>query len=111
AGSSGQTSGVKGVHPSMLYTLSIAGSLSLDFDGPRLDVSFVDTNGWTRDHFSIVKGAATPKIADNATNGFVEGAISFPLSPVAPEQMTRLCTVPSSERETLLGIFRTTTNA
>src|SRR6185369_15144595 len=79
AGSSGQTSGAKGVHPSMLYTLSIAGSLSLDFDGPRLDVSFVDTNGWTRDHFSIVKGAAIPKIADNATNGFVEGAISFPL--------------------------------
>jgi hypothetical protein len=112
AGSSGQTSGVKGVHPSMLYTLSIAGSLSLDFDGPRLDVSFVDTNGWTRDHFSIVKGAATPNIASSAgSNGFGEGAISFPLSPVAPEQMTRLCTVPSSERETLLGIFRTTTNA
>jgi Calcineurin-like phosphoesterase/Purple acid Phosphatase, N-terminal domain len=111
AGSSGQTSGAKGVHPAMLYTLSVAGSLALDFDGPRLEVSFVDTNGWRRDHFTMLKGPLPSTIVhDYGSNAIPANTVSLPLSPLAPAKLSSLCELPSSERETLLGLYRTTTN-
>lgn len=56
AGSSGQASGVKGLHAAMQLALNVAGSVALDFDGPRLDVTFLDSLGVQRDNFALVKG-------------------------------------------------------
>ncbi len=112
AGSSGQTSGAKGVHPAMLFTLSVAGSLALDFDGPHMEASFIDTNGWRRDHFEILKGAlpATLVAGDRGSNAIVANPVSLPLSPFIPQKLSALAELPSSERETLLRLYRTTTN-
>ena len=106
AGSSGQISGVKGVHAAMLFALSVAGSLALDFDGPRLEASFVDTNGLRRDHFAIVKGPIPPARTNEPPFHFA--ALPFPAT--APEQFSALASIPSSERETLLEVYRTTAN-
>jgi hypothetical protein len=56
AGSSGQTSGGRLTHPVSFLSLNVLGSLVLDFDGPRLDATFVDDKAAVRDHFTIVKG-------------------------------------------------------
>jgi len=56
AGSSGQISGGKLLHPAMYAGLNVLGSVVLDFDGLRLDSRFVDTNSLVRDHFTIFKG-------------------------------------------------------
>lgn len=58
AGSSGQTSGGTLSHPAMCLSLNVLGSLVLDFDGNRLDTTFVDDKAVVRDYFSIVKGPA-----------------------------------------------------
>ncbi len=62
AGSSGQSSGVKGVHPAMQMALNVAGSLVLDFAGPRLDATFVDSQGEPRDTFTLLKGPNLPPL-------------------------------------------------
>jgi len=62
AGSSGQTSGIKGAYPAMLYAVNTPGSCALDINGNRLDLSFIDTNGIRRDYFSIVKEASPPPV-------------------------------------------------
>jgi len=60
AGSSGKTSGGPLNHPVMFISLSILGSMVLDVNGDRLDAVFLDSNGVTRDHFSIVKDTGSP---------------------------------------------------
>ena len=57
AGSSGQKSGGKLDHPVSARSLNVLGSLVLDFDGPRLDATFIDDKAAVRDYFTIVKGA------------------------------------------------------
>jgi acid phosphatase type 7 len=54
AGSSGQTDPV-GSHPAMYISLSVLGSVVLDFDGLRVDAQFLDSAGTRRDYFSMVK--------------------------------------------------------
>ena len=56
AGSSGQKSGGKLKHPVMARSLNVLGSLILDFDGQRLDATFLDDKAAVRDNFTIVKG-------------------------------------------------------
>jgi hypothetical protein len=56
AGSAGQTSGGGLLHPAMFASLNILGTFMLNFQGPRVDASFLDTNGLIRDRFSLVKG-------------------------------------------------------
>jgi hypothetical protein len=56
AGSSGQTSGGRLTHPISYLSLNVLGSLVLDFDGPRLDATFIDDKAAVRDRFTIVKG-------------------------------------------------------
>jgi hypothetical protein len=56
AGSSGQKSGGKLQHPVNARSLNVLGSLVLDFDGPRLDATFIDEKAAVRDYFTIVKG-------------------------------------------------------
>ena len=56
AGSSGKTGGGSLNHPAMFTSLDVLGSLVLDVDGNRLDVTFVDDNGATLDYFTLLKG-------------------------------------------------------
>ncbi|HMJ64017.1 MAG TPA: metallophosphoesterase family protein [Candidatus Binatia bacterium] len=67
AGSSGQTSGGRLTHPVNFLSLNVLGSLVLDFDGPRLDATFIDDKAAVRDRFTIVKGAE-PATATTTTN-------------------------------------------
>ncbi len=56
AGSSGQISGGGLQHPAMCLSLNTLGSLVLDFDGQRLDATFIDDKAAVRDYFTIQKG-------------------------------------------------------
>ena len=60
AGVSGSISGGLLNHPAMFTSQSVLGSVVLDVDGSRLDVTFLDSTGVKRDVFSIVKGAGAP---------------------------------------------------
>jgi acid phosphatase type 7 len=60
AGSSGQTSGGTLNHPAMFISLNVLGSVVLDFQTDRLDLSFLDSTGVVRDYFTITKGTVTP---------------------------------------------------
>lgn len=56
AGSSGKVDAAPKLdHPAMAVSLAALGSLVLDFDATRLDVTFLDDRGAIRDAFSIVK--------------------------------------------------------
>jgi len=57
AGSSGQVTSAPLNHPAMYISFARLGSLVLDFDGPRLDVQFLDETGVRRDYFTIAKSA------------------------------------------------------
>jgi hypothetical protein len=59
AGSAGQTSGGGLLHPAMFASLNVLGTVLLDFNGPRVDASFLDGNGLVRDRFTIVKGESS----------------------------------------------------
>lgn len=64
AGSSGQTSGGKLDHPVNFLSLNVLGSMVLDFNGNRLDATFLDDKAKVRDSFTIIKGAdAEEKVA------------------------------------------------
>ena len=56
AGSSGQTSGGGLQHPVSALSLNTLGSLVLDFNGDRLNATFIDDRAVVRDYFTIVKG-------------------------------------------------------
>jgi 3',5'-cyclic AMP phosphodiesterase CpdA len=47
-------------HPAMYIGLMQLGSMVLDFYGAQLDVRFLDDSGAVDDHFTLVKGGATP---------------------------------------------------
>jgi acid phosphatase type 7 len=59
AGSSGQISGGTLNHPAMFISLNVLGSVVLDFETDRLDLSFLDSTGVVRDYFTIVKSSPT----------------------------------------------------
>jgi hypothetical protein len=59
AGSSGKISGGSLDHPAMYVSLNELGSLVIDINGNRLDVSFLNNNRTTTDHFTILKGPDT----------------------------------------------------
>jgi hypothetical protein len=56
AGSSGQKSGGDLNHPVNFLSTNVLGSLVLDFDGQRLDATFIDDKAVVRDNFTIIKG-------------------------------------------------------
>jgi acid phosphatase type 7 len=59
AGSSGQTSGGTLNHPAMFISLNVLGSVVLDFQTNRVDLSFLNSSGGVQDTTTIVKGAPT----------------------------------------------------
>jgi len=69
AGSSGQTSAGTLNHPAMFISLNVLGSLVLDFQTNRLDLSFLNSNGAVEDDFTIIKGASGPPPAPSAPTG------------------------------------------
>ncbi len=66
AGSSGQTGNYPLNHPAMYVSLARLGSLVVDVNGNRLDVSFLRETGAIDDYFTLIKGApsnAPPTVA------------------------------------------------
>jgi len=57
AGSSGQISGGDLNHPVNFISTNVLGSLVLDFDGHRLEATFIDDKASVRDNFTILKGS------------------------------------------------------
>jgi acid phosphatase type 7 len=55
AGSSGQATGGVLNHPAMYVSLNTLGSMVLDVNGERLDVTFLDSTGVVRDYFTMIK--------------------------------------------------------
>ena len=43
-------------HPVSALSLNVLGSLVLDFDGHRMDATFIDEKAVVRDYFTIFKG-------------------------------------------------------
>ena len=72
AGSSGQTSGGRLLHPAMYTGLNILGSVVLDFDGLRLESRFIDTNSLVRDYFTIQKGSHDAAAMKRRAESFIE---------------------------------------
>ena len=60
AGSGGQTSSAPLDHPAMYYSVLELGSVVLDIDGGRADVTYIDELGNTLDYFTIIKGVGAP---------------------------------------------------
>ena len=69
AGSAGQISGGSLDHPAMLVALNVFATVSIDVDGPVLDVTMISETGEFLDEYRIVKGAtpAPPVAAFSAT--------------------------------------------
>ncbi len=51
-----ETSGGGLQHPAVCLSLNVLGSLVLDFDGLRMDATFIDDKAVVRDYFTVVKG-------------------------------------------------------
>jgi hypothetical protein len=62
AGSSGQISGGQLNHPAMFISLNQLGSLVLDVNGPRLDATFLRSDGAIGDFFTMLKPGAEQSI-------------------------------------------------
>ena len=76
AGSSGKAGNGSLDHPVMVTSLSKLGSVVLDFEGNRLDVSFLRENGNLDDWFTIVKGPDDPEADRTAfTTTFTDGTL------------------------------------
>lgn len=56
AGSSGKTSGGSLDHPAIFYAENVLGSVILEVDSMRLDLTFLNWIGTTSDHFTLLKG-------------------------------------------------------
>src|SRR5204862_6191165 len=74
AGSSGHTSGGLLNHPVMFISLEVLGSLVLDFQTNRLDLSFLNSSGVVQDDFTIVKGVSGPPPVPPAPTGLTATA-------------------------------------
>lgn len=60
AGSSGKISGGALNHPVMFTSLNVLGSVILDFDGNKLDLTFLDDTGVVQDYLTMLKGTDEP---------------------------------------------------
>jgi len=68
AGSSGKTSSGSLNHPAMSVSLKVLGSVVLDVDSNRVDVTFLDDSGTRRDYFTLTKGeTGTPVFVEVPT--------------------------------------------
>ncbi len=71
AGSSGMTSGGSLDHPAMSVSLNVPGSVVLDVDSNRVDVTFLDQSGTRQDYFTLIKGESDRPV-------YVELPLAFP---------------------------------
>ena len=56
AGCSGKLSSGSLDHPAMFHSVQTLGSVILDVDGPRMDVTFLDSTGDVEDEFTMFDG-------------------------------------------------------
>ncbi len=75
AGSSGQISGGSLNHPVMYYSTNALGSMILDFNSNRLDVTFLrETNTIINDYFTLIKSNAVATISGNVNLQAFQGS-------------------------------------
>ena len=74
AGSSGQVTLAALNHPAMATSQAVLGSLVVDVDGPRLDVTFLGANGQTHDAFTLSKHTVAAPIPPRAVTATVTQA-------------------------------------
>lgn len=72
AGSSGKIYGGPLNHPAMFISLNTLGSVVMDVNDNRMDVTFLDNNGNIPDYFTIIKG--NPSVANSKV--FLQGPYS-----------------------------------
>ena len=71
AGSSGQVTPAALNHPAMATSQALLGSLVVEVDGPRLDVTFLGANGQTHDAFTLSKHAVAAPLPPRAVTAAV----------------------------------------
>jgi hypothetical protein len=104
AGSSGQTSGGQLNHPAMFISLNVLGSVVLDFQTNRLDLSFLDSTGVVRDYFTILKsGSAPPPTAPEPPTNLTAASLN-------KKRITLNWTQSASPAVTQNKIYRSTTS-
>ena len=67
AGSSGKISGGALNHPAMYVSLNALGSVVLEVDNNRVEVTFLDQLGKKRDYFTLIKGAPSLRAPSGLT--------------------------------------------
>jgi len=80
AGSSGKISGGDLNHPAMFLSLNLLGSVVLDVDGHRMDLTFLDDGALIQDQFTLVKDTGTAPLAGffaSPTLGAVPLSVDF----------------------------------
>jgi hypothetical protein len=80
AGSSGQITGGDLNHPAMFVSFNELGSVVLDVDGHRMDLTFLNNLGVVRDELTLVKDTGTLPVADfqgSPTVGAAPLAVDF----------------------------------
>ncbi len=68
-------------HPAMIVSLNVLGSMVLDVDGDRLDVSMIGTGGAVLDEFTLVKGPYCATGPDSDDDGVCDTVDNCPLEP------------------------------
>ena len=96
----------------MFVSLNVAGSMVLDVNGNRLDATYLDSGGVTRDSFSMIKGAAAnakPEVViTTPSNGstFVTAA-NITINAAAADSDGTISSVEFYQGATLLGTATT----
>ncbi len=82
AGNASKTSSAPLDHPAMYYSVQALGSIVLDVDGGKADVTYIDDTGAVRDYFTIQKGggASNPPQAPTALSATANGSSEIDLS-------------------------------
>ena len=75
AGVSGKISGGTLNHPAMYTSQAVLGSVVLDVSANRIDATFIDSTGVTRDYFSVVKGSGGPPATPTGPFGGTAAAV------------------------------------
>ena len=70
AGSAGSADGGPLNHPAMYVSYNTLGSFNIDIDGPRLDATYIESDGEITDTFTIVKSGAADSDGDGIPDAY-----------------------------------------
>lgn len=108
AGSSGQTSGGQLNHPAMYLSLNVLGSVVLDFETNRLDLSFLNSSGVVQDNFTIWKGPPAAPTGLAATPGNAQVALSWSTAAGATSYNVKRSATTGGPYDTIAPVVPTT---